>query len=1173
MVLRKRAFWAKSTETGLREMRVAVLLLGLSWGIGALLISPKLAIADLAILLVLFSGLIAGATISLVSDLASFQAFLGATLVPIAIGFARNGDTHRHVVGVLLIVMFAGTMLVFHRRSYLALRQHYRISRRLEMAEREANRERVMLDALISGTPSAIAVVRRNGVVVRINRTFERLFGYTADEVIGRRLNDLVVAPADITSVEVIAQQVWAGAIVVQEVQRRRKDGSLFTARLAASPVQVGDELLAFVTYDDESDAVRAREMVQESEKRLFQVLDRMPVGVFVVNSAGEPLFSNAAAREYLGRGLSPGTTMAGLAEEYGAVIAGTDTPYPTERMPIVKALAGERSVADDMEVKRPDGRRSLEVLGSPIKDSEGKVVYGVAVFTDITDRLAAARRLQDAEEQYRRLVESASDMVWRLDARGHFTFANAAAERIYGLTPDELLGRPFLGFSDPDHMESDRRLFDEVRTGREVQNHETVHLDVKGDARHLSTSAHPIFEGGRVVGIHGIARDVTELVASREALRAARDAAEKATAAKSAFLANMSHEIRTPMNGVLGMVELLLETELTSEQRRSAELISASGEALMGIINDILDFSKIEAGQLDIETVEFDLPPVVDAAARLQMARAHQRGLELVCDVRPEVPQSVMGDSARLGQVLSNLLSNAIKFTHRGEVEISAKLLHQRNGNARVRFAVRDTGIGITPEQAVAIFEPFKQADVSTSRRYGGTGLGLSISRRIVELMGGSLQVRSEPGKGSEFFFELDFPAVATQATAQPMVRASLRNTKLLIVDDHPINRRVIADMFGWGGCLVSEATSAKEGMELLKSAAAQGSPYQLLVSDVHMPDMDGFDFVKAVRDDPAIGRVAVMILTSGGRRGDGQRCRDLGIGAYLLKPVSRVELIEAAVMALSGPSDHLNKTQLITRHTFREEKKTFRILLAEDNPVNQEVASAMLRKRGHEVDIVGNGVEAVDAARKKSYDVVLMDLQMPEMDGMRATAEIRKIPRERPIPIIAVTANALSGERERCLAAGMDDYLAKPFKPTDLFAVVEGWGHVEPPKDQPTEGFTAVVDIEGLRAELRSAGVEEVTDQLLRTFLQDAPARVAALQEAAAAGDAHAIERAAHAYKSAAGTVRAHELAVLLKEAELAAKSGDAATAAGFVPLIVGAHDEAMTYLKGLDLTAPAG
>jgi CheY-like chemotaxis protein len=397
------------------------------------------------------------------------------------------------------------------------------------------------------------------------------------------------------------------------------------------------------------------------------------------------------------------------------------------------------------------------------------------------------------------------------------------------------------------------------------------------------------------------------------------------------------------------------------------------------------------------------------------------------------------------------------------------------------------------------------------------------------------------------------------------PQNRQSLRDVKVLVVDDHPTNRRVMSEMLTWGGCLVEEAASAEEGLRVLREAANAGVPHGLLVTDVHMPAQDGFEFAAAVRADSLVGGIPIMMLTSGGRKGDGQRCRELGIGAYLLKPVSRTELVEAAVGSVSGPVARSSQMHLITRHSFNENRRNLRILLAEDNPVNQEVAAAMLRKRGHTVDISSNGREAVEAAARTSYDVILMDLQMPEMDGLKATAEIRKLPAERPVPIIAVTANAMSGERERCLAAGMDEYLAKPFRPHDLFAIVEGWGTAEASMAAPPQKNSAApVDIEALRAELRLAGVEEIATDLLNTFIMDAPDRIAALQEAANGTDAGAIERAAHAYKSAAGTVKAQQLAALLKEAELAARAGDAEKASALVSRIAVAHDAAINYLR---------
>jgi signal transduction histidine kinase len=365
---------------------------------------------------------------------------------------------------------------------------------------------------------------------------------------------------------------------------------------------------------------------------------------------------------------------------------------------------------------------------------------------------------------------------------------------------------------------------------------------------------------------------DITDQVRAREALRAARDAAEEATAAKSAFLANMSHEIRTPLNGILGMVELLRDGDLSPDQLRSLDLIAVSGESLLAIISDILDFSKIEAGQLEIEAVEFDLPPLIDSAARLFMSRAHERALELVCDVRPEVPPRVLGDPTRLRQVLHNLLGNAIKFTHEGEIVLRVSLLEMEDGIAGLRFAVRDSGIGIPLEQQAKVFAAFKQADASTSRRYGGTGLGLSISRRLVELMGGSLALKSAPGEGSEFSFELYLPTV-TQPAAPVPTRVTLSGTRVLVVDDHPTNRFLMAEMLSWAECIVDEAPAADEALAMLRYAANHRNPYQLLLSDVHMPGADGFELAASVRADPAIAGTNIMMLTSGGRRGDHRR------------------------------------------------------------------------------------------------------------------------------------------------------------------------------------------------------------------------------------------------------------------------------------------------------------
>ena len=619
--------------------------------------------------------------------------------------------------------------------------------------------------------------------------------------------------------------------------------------------------------------------------------------------------------------------------------------------------------------------------------------------------------------------------------------------------------------------------------------------------------------------------------------MREARDLAERLARARSAFLANMSHEIRTPMNAVLGFVELILDTELTQEQRRALELVRSSSEALLMILNDILDYSKIEADHLELEAIPFDVSKVVHATASLLAVRARERHLELLAEVTPEVPRAVRGDPTRLRQILMNLIGNAIKFTEQGEVVVSVTTALAADDVVQLRFAIRDTGIGIAPEHLGSVFREFTQADSTMTRRYGGTGLGLAISQRLVRLMGGEITVTSEVGRGSEFSFTLPFPAEVAAPRAAGL--ATLGGRRMLIVDDNQTNRRILRDMLATEGIKVDEASTAGEGLEAIRGAATKRAPYDLAILDVQMPDMDGFQLATAVRADRGLARTRLLMLTSAGQRGDGERCRELGIRGYLTKPMSRADLLEALGTVLAGPEE-TTTPEVVTRHTIAESRRAVRVLLAEDNPVNQQVAVAMLVKRGHEVHVAGNGREAVDAITQREYDVVLMDIQMPEMDGFEATHAIRALPKGKDLPIVGLTAHALSGERERCLSHGMTDYLAKPFKAHELFALVEGTAEPKRPAPQPLT-TAPPVDLEGFRATLREAGAESALYSIIDTFVRQAPDRLAALAGAVASGTGTEIAKAAHVYRGAAATIGARELAELLERVETTARAGD--------------------------------
>ena len=1005
------------------------------------------------------------------------------------------------------------------------------------------------------------------GTIVYANDKFCEISGYKRDELIGKNHRIVKSAQHDAAFFENLWATVSSGKVWHGEICNRAKTGRLYWVNASIVPLcdDHGKPTMYIAIRTDISERKRMEATIKAAESRLRHIANTVPGAVFqwhIGQNVDKFTFISERSEEI--RGLSPQALLADSRLAERQILADDLARIdPSLR----QAAARRETWKEEYRIRMPNGTLRwirCECNPEPELDADGATVF-TGIWQDVT-------QLKESETRLREITENVPVAVfqYRLLASGYLSvsFMSRAIEMMCGLTPDEIMTNG--GSLVRQVHEEDRALVSEALLRGKNDGH-TLSMDFRfvhassGQVVWVHGESHPreLPDGG--LAWNGYLTDVTAAKRISVELEQAKELAEAASRAKSDFLANMSHEIRTPMNGVMGTTELLLDTPLDDEQREYLGIVKSSADALLRVINDILDFSKIEAGKLDIEHIPYHLGDAVAQTLKAVAMRAHTKGLELVCDIAPDVPMGVVGDPGRLRQILVNLIDNAVKFTKHGEVVL--KIVNAAPGTGLLHFSVSDTGIGIAPGKLGTIFEAFSQEDSSITRKYGGTGLGLTICARLAEAMGGRIWVESQLGRGSVFHFTVRVGRDAAIA-AQVRSTVALQGRRVLVVDDNEVNRMVLTRALESMGLQAEAVSSGAQALAWLAPEQGQPPPCDLVVLDAQMPEMDGFETARRIRRLPHAGTLQMIMLSSSGVKGDPQRARDAGIGSFTAKPITRSELQDLLVRAFKL---EMEPAAAPLRPQDQEPQRTLNVLLVEDHAVNQKLAVMLLTRWGHIVTVADNGQIALDMLAQQDFDVVLMDMLMPVMDGLEATRQIRARETGHRIPIIAMTANARESDRQLCLEAGMDDYVSKPIKPLELQQILQALNVLPVPAPVP-EVPALAPEPPASPAFDYAAGLmqadQEVLDIVAAPFLAQWRTDLTQLQAALEAEDAATLLRLSHALKSTLSMFGAAPAVLLAQQLERCAERRTLSEAA---PLLGALNVETRHLVAHLQAVTP--